>query len=131
MIQLVQPLQWREQSEHRPEALRLQLAELEQVKGGGDERERQHGEAEHADRDVEDRPGAAPRRGRGFRREPDEQREPEEPRRERPSEHPHRRRAKQALARRLQRHEEQGQHGQRRGDAEKGGESRDADHVRR
>src|SRR5438046_4434813 len=65
MIQLVQPLEWREQPEHRPEALRLELAELEQVKGGGDECERQHGQAEHADRDVENGPGAARRRGWG------------------------------------------------------------------
>src|SRR2546426_7667768 len=34
------------------------------LQGGGDERERQHGEAEDAHRDVEDRPGAAPRRDR-------------------------------------------------------------------
>src|SRR2546427_5826375 len=59
MVQLVQPLERREQPEHRPEALRLELVELQQVQGGGDERERQHGEAEDAHRDVEDRPGAA------------------------------------------------------------------------
>src|SRR5258707_1065588 len=76
----------REELEPLPEALGLELPELQQVERSRDEREREEGQPQHAEGDVQDKPGIAPGGGLGARRETDEEREPDEPGGEGPGE---------------------------------------------
>ena len=69
-IELIEPLQRREELEDLPEAAGLELAELQQVERRGDERERHQGEAKNAERDVEHKPGVAGSHGFRAGREP-------------------------------------------------------------
>src|SRR5438477_9903597 len=101
MVQLVQPLQGGEQPEDLAEPLRLQLAELQQVQRRRDERERQHGEAQDADGDVQNRPRAAPHHRARLRHQTDEQGQPDESRGERPREDADSGRPKRRLTRHL------------------------------
>src|ERR1051325_1194044 len=130
MVELVQPLQWGEQPEHLAEPLRLELPELQQVERRSDERQRQHGEAQNADGDVQDRPRAAPHRAR-LRHQTDEQGQPDQSGGERARDHADGGRPKRRLTRHLGQREEQGEHGERRGDAHERREPRHAEHVRR
>src|SRR5437588_180682 len=80
MVQLVQPLQRGEQPEYLAEPLGLELPELQQVERRRDEREGEHGQAQDAHGDVQDRPRTAPCDRPRVGHETDEQGQPDEPR---------------------------------------------------
>ena len=132
MVQPVQPLERGEQPEHLPEPLRLELAKLEQVEGGGAERQGEQREAEQADGDVEDGPRTplCPGGGRRLGGDPDQEREADKPRRQGAREHSDGGRPEGAFAHHLERDEEQREEREGGRDPVERREPRDADRVR-
>src|SRR5205807_7720019 len=97
VIEPVQPLKRREQPEDLSEPLGLELSELEQVQGRRDERQREQREPKNANGDVQQGPPAPTHGEPRLGPEPDQQRERDEARRQRPGEQRDRRGAEHAL----------------------------------